>query len=294
MPPFQVTSTGETVYYSYHSSGEDNRVHIAWVGPQGLYYRLRFADGIWSKAFPIDPSGVGGMGSSANPDGSTDLLWLNIPDPLSDHRLIYQHILLPESGNSTISQGIDIPPNLHQPTLSLSYRLEVTGNAGEFQVDLNGTPILTSSSSTVGWEHHWIDVSSWAGQTVTVTLSTEGTFKGGHVTVLVDEVSLGEWLTPVISTISPSHLPDFANAVITISGENFLQGATVRLDESTTLATVWIDEHTLTAVIPLGVSLGWHDVWVLNPGGQAALVTGGLQLGTTVNLPVVRKPAATP
>jgi Tol biopolymer transport system component len=272
--------------------GQDNRTHILWSENQGIHYRIRFPDATWSSILHMNNSGYDAV-SSPNADGSADLLWTIWPMN-ADFYLTHQKVYLHENGVSTITQTIELPASLHKPTLSLSYKLAISGNAGSFTLDVNGTQMLNETSSSDDWTQHWIDMLPWAGQTVTMTLSTDGTFKGGYVTAVVDEVSIGEWLTPVITSINPSQLPDYSNTTITINGENFIQPATVRLNDSTVLATTWIDENTLNAIIPPGLPPDRYDVWVINPGGQEALVSAGLQLGSMIHLPVVRKPAATP
>ncbi len=51
----------------------------------------------------------------------------------------------------------------------------------------------------------------------------------------------------------------------------------------------WVSSTTLTATIPVTMPPGIHDLWVVNPGGQAGVWSGKLMVGKQVYLPIVQR-----
>lgn len=102
-----------------------------------------------------------------------------------------------------LAQTVTVPMTDTQPTLSWLYRLE------QGQVELiwrvSGTRgVLTrtlSLTSTIGWQHAWLDLSDLGGETVRVELAIQNS--PGALRLAVDEISLGA----VQSGNYPIHLP---------------------------------------------------------------------------------------
>ena len=74
-----------------------------------------------------------------------------------------------------------------------------------------------------------------------------------------------------------------------IHGANFQSTPTVRLNDVEAANVEWLDAETLRVFLPAGLHIGWYDVWVVNPGGQAAILQGGLRVGHTLFLPALNR-----
>ena len=78
---------------------------------------------------------------------------------------------MPSEINSKVSQTLTIPADQHLPTLSFffSTRTDYVGDTTpcELQVEINKTPVYSTIGTNI-WEHIWLDMSAWAGQTITI------------------------------------------------------------------------------------------------------------------------------
>jgi len=106
--------------------------------------------------------------------------------------------------------------------------------------------------------------------TITVTVTDSlGQTASASVTVLVG----GGLLPPVLTGISPATGLTTGGTFVTISGDNFLAGATVQFgSQAQAISVEERDNRTLTAVTPPGS--GTVDVTVTNPDNQAATLPG--------------------
>lgn len=100
------------------------------------------------------------------------------------------------------------------------------------------------------------------------------------------------WVTPAyaayVTTITPTSVVNDIDRSITVAGTGFDNSAVVLLD-GLALATTFLNDTTLTAVVPAGTSVGTHTISVSMTGGALA-TTATL----TVTAPVVVPPTATP
>jgi hypothetical protein len=200
----------------------------------------------------------------------------------------------PPAGASAISQTVALPPGLHRPTLSWLYRLRgvLPGHSGGFSVRVSQgvtTTEVFSTSESVDWTHAWVDLEPWAGETITLTLESTSVISEPYAQLTLDEVSIGSWLTPVPLAVNPGQVEVGASAAITITGENFLEGAQVRLDHVTLADSHWVNGETMTATVPVEMSAGIYRLWVVNPGGQEGLLPRAVQVGKVAFLPIVRR-----
>jgi hypothetical protein len=146
---------------------------------------------------------------------------------------------------------------------------------------------VLSTTLGLGWTLASIDMQRWAGQTVSVTLVLRHAAGAPTATALIDDVSLGSWLTPRIQQVIPQTVSNPAVAtIITVSGENFLSTPTVRLNTTALTNVQRVDEHTIRATVPAGLKPGLYTLWVANPAGQTA-VFPVFPIGRQVRLPVV-------
>ena len=112
-------------------------------------------------------------------------------------------------------------------------------------------------------------------------------YDGGEATVEIERVQIGktssdyDWVgsgltitvnppapPPVITSIDPAQGPTVGGTAVTITGENFQDGATVSFG-GVAAETTFIDVTSLTAVLPAG-AVGSVDVVVTNPDGSSA------------------------
>jgi hypothetical protein len=183
---------------------------------------------------------------------------------------------------------------VHRSTLSWVCRMRgvMPGHSGGFTVRVSQgmtTTEVFSTSQSVDWTHSWVDLEPWSGKTITLTLESRTAISEPYAQLTLDEVSIGSWLTPVPLVVTPPQVDVGESAAITITGDNFLEGAQVRLDHITVTDTYWIDAETLTATVPVEMTAGIYGLWVVNPGGQEGLLRGGFQVGEILFLPTVRR-----
>ena len=73
----------------------------------------------------------------------------------------------------------------------------------------------------------------------------------------------------------------------TSAGENFIELATVRLNQTPADDVQWVDKPTLKVTLQSELPPGLYDVWVINPGGQEGVLPRGLRVGRQVYLPAL-------
>ncbi len=90
------------------------------------------------------------------------------------------------------------------------------------------------------------------------------------------------WLTPLAESVNPAAFDPGVATPITVTGQNFLDGITVRLTRGeqtvSRLTLARLDAHTLTVDLP-ALGPGLYDLWVTNPGGQQSVKMGAIRVG---------------
>jgi hypothetical protein len=119
-----------------------------------------------------------------------------------------------------------------------------------------------------------------AGQTYTIYLKAVNSIGASTVSEPVTVTALGP--VPTATAVSPSEGSTIGGTTITITGTNFMAGATVLIGTGACTDVVVASSTSLTCVTPVG-SAGTFDVKVTNPDGQHATVTSGF---TFVTAPV--------
>lgn len=190
-----------------------------------------------------------------------------------------------------ISQTITIPPAMHAPTLAFDYIVSEAnpGSPSPLQViveDESGqTTVDVPLTTGPDWRHFWYDLSRWAGKQVTIRLVLTQRLGSPYSTVLLDNISLGSWETPVITKITPDYRfsPVFGPETVTFTGENLIS-PTVEID-SQPFTPQFLDENTFQIVLnPWEVTnRGEHQVRVINQSGVS-------WLGTLKNWPTLFMP----
>lgn len=260
-------------------------------GRMATYLRYRPRDGSWSAPVQIEEHEQGSWPQiEINNDNNDQIHLLHEGSTTANH---YHLGTLPSETLSFVSQHAVLPTIMNQPTLSFLYRLEGSGvsNPDRFAVavadDLTTTVVFSTAQTATVWRHQWLDLSQWAGQGITVTFTARAPRTAGSSVVNLDEVTLGSWLTPVPRAVFPNPVEPYASTTITITGENFLEGATIWIDGMRLADSGWVSTTQLTATVPGTLPLGSHLLEVQNPGGQAAALLGGLTVGRQTYLPIV-------
>lgn len=236
------------------------------------------------------------------------------PEVIGEYSGLFTHILSDAAGNlvigymqsmyepvvrdsmpgnrqvSTLSQALTIPSDMTKPTLSFDYRLAGTGYFSVTLVSTQTTTLFSTTTNVNNWTHAWVDVSPWAGNSVTVTFAVIVQAPAAELRLYLDDVSLGSWMTPVPQTIHPRVVEAHRVTPITILGENFFEGAQVYAG-NTLLSSSWISDTQMAVIVPSSLTMGLHPLRIVNPGGQTGFAPQSLQVGTTTYIPVLLKAA---
>ncbi len=280
--------------------GTDGRVYAAWVW-QTTYISTRLPNGQWTEREVL---GFGGSSGGSATEYAAVVTWGDIPhyvwnEEMDTSSTMYYRsaVDLPSSSVSSMGQWLTLPPSLHKPTLSFVYQFhgESPGATNELAVVLSAadvvseTTVFSTTTATADWQQAWVDVGLWADQSIAVSFTVTADVGFPPAQATIDEVSLGSWLTPVIHEVWPSQVEAWVITPITVTGENFVVTPTVRLNEMALDDTQWIDEQNLRVILPADLRPGVYNVWVTNPGGQEAVLTGGLRIGWQIYLPTLLK-----
>lgn len=118
---------------------------------------------------------------------------------------------------------------------------------------------------------------------------TDGATRADRRT-LFDYLPLGP--PPIVATIAPKSGATVGGSAVTITGTEFLGGATVRFGNVAAKVTIR-DDRTISAIAPAQAS-GTVDVVVANPDGQAATLAGAFTYGDVQAAPDTRAVTVTP
>jgi TolB protein len=227
-----------------------------------------------------------------DPDGRLHISWSD--SSTTDARILYQTTSkLATAGSAVLRQTVTIPATMHRPTLSFMYNLigATPANGSRFEVQLTRdttSSTIFSTDTRTPWKQAWVDLQPWAGQTVDLSFVLYQASDAPHAQVLVDDVSLGSWLTPVIKSVAPTRAD--AGTSITITGENFIATPKVYINTLALSNVRWLDEQTLQAILPPRVRPGAYTVTVVNPGNQKTALSNGIRIGWQVYAPGIMRP----
>ena len=91
---------------------------------------------------------------------------------------------------------------------------------------------------------------------------------------------------PTLTSVSPTSGPTAGGTTITLTGTNFVSGATVRVGGTAATNVTFVSATQLTARTPAGTA-GARDVQVTNPNGQSATRTGGFTYTAPATAPTL-------
>ena len=190
----------------------------------------------------------------------------------------------------TLNQMVQIPTDTHQPTLAFQSRLAGLLNGSESHVAVqlsNGASFskTITANSPSDWHSTWIDLEGLQGQSVTVTFSLIQAANEGLVHWDIDDVSLGSWRTPVITSATQN----LAEHSILITGTNFISLPRIYLGDVTLTNTVVLTNGQLRATVPATIQPGHYPLIVENPDGTRGALAASMAIGEAVYLPVLAR-----
>lgn len=143
---------------------------------------------------------------------------------------------------------------------------------------INSAEVILNGKQVVGprdFNRHILQISRPIKLLASNTLSVELHGKPGGVLVL-KIIGKRNTSPPQLIGITPVSGPTAGGTAISISGKNFLGGATVRLGGIVATSVTVLNSGNISAVTPSHAP-GIVDVSVTNPDGQSALLPGGYQ-----------------
>lgn len=255
----------------------------------GTYYRSKPLYGAWTDPVMLDSAAYGSQRMTIDQNSRIRILG-DGPGSYNGPYVYRETPLVATSGTAAIKQSLTVPTT--NPTLAFMYALRgiTAGNGSRLDVVVTGNGSSTTVQSITagaGWTLASVDLRQWAGQTVDVAIVVRQNEGAPPATALIDDVSVGSWQTPVITSVTPGSIPSPSTATeIIIRGENFLSASTVQLGATPLDDVQRIDDQTLRVRVPAGIKPGRYELWVINPGGQAAAYPQFL-IGKEVLLPLI-------
>ena len=182
---------------------ETGAVHVVWadslLNQAAIFYVHKPAGERWFPALNVtgEQSSPQEPALAVLPDGRPVLAYADSTP--GHYAVVVGRILnhLEVSGDSSLTQVITLTNSLYQPTLAFLYRLETQDILANdwFEVQIaNGlttTQVFSTAEPIADWTLAWLDLSSWASNSVTVTFNVHETANGLRTLVYLDEVSAG-------------------------------------------------------------------------------------------------------
>ncbi|MCI0576533.1 MAG: hypothetical protein L0332_06220 [Chloroflexi bacterium] len=199
--------SGNTGFFSYPVLALDQSgfPHVAWGGSiyaafyEDVSYTYMLSDGSWSAVQNLSNNSDNSYLPRIAIDysGSVHIAWLD--DSTGDGDLYYRGPAVTSvSGDSILTQVVTIPLTITSPSLSFLYQLggTLSNNGSQLVAEVDDgnttTSLLSLTGSTgTGWAHGRADLSSWSGQSVTLTFRLEQAANAPLAWAYLDEVSLG-------------------------------------------------------------------------------------------------------
>jgi Tol biopolymer transport system component len=188
-----------------------------------------------------------------------------------------------------LTQSVNLPANLHEPTLAFGYRTEGDPDAGQFDLLIDGTNVFSTTQITSAWTQFSLDLSPWAGQTIELAFQASRPDPNLLYNLFLDDISVGSWLTPVIERAEPPIVAPGQVTTVTLHGQNFITTPQVWIGEFQAANVARLDAQTLSFDLPAGLAQGLYRLRIVNPGGQTGVQVNGIQIGGWQALPLVKR-----
>lgn len=171
-------------------------------GRSDLYYTTYLPEGFWSipQNISAELSGINedeNIRLAVDNSGKIYITWDDLTSSDSPGLVYYTARDFAEtSGEVAVSQMVTIPVTMTQATLSFLYQLVGASSADtRFEVTVDDgsgvTTLFSTSQNSSDWEHNWVSLANWAGETVTISLMLHQTAGRPVPQLYVDEVTLG-------------------------------------------------------------------------------------------------------
>ena len=282
----------ETVYISSGSpfghlyADANGKIFLLIVEGSSLRYRQLSVDGIWSNVINLSTAmqATRDVEFQVHPSGLVHSTYeTQVSGRLSPY---YSRLVVSDAAEySSLSQHITLPAGIGLTRVIALYKFSggepQPGSKFVVTID-NGSvssEVFSTAAYTNNWVHYWVDLSPWAGQTVTISFDLQQAAGMPFAWALLDDVTVGAsrpdlWLYK--NAVSPAVIPG-QNAVFTLTYGN--QGgasvASVRITD--TLPA----ELTFVSASPAPVTTTPSLVWDL-PGLPASSGPFTIQLTTTL------------
>ena len=271
------------------AAGTAHLIYATGGGGKGTRFEYLVGGGDrWSRTRQNFGGQLLGRDMAVTPSGVVRLVWSVSAGQYAP--MWYVQSDLPSSEQEySIAQAVAVPSGAGQATLSYfasgldNSPLVVTVDDGSVISTLEG-----HARESTGWRHVWLDMSAWAGRTVTVRLTRLQAPGLPYSQIILDDATLGLWQTPVIESVWPLSVEVGAAAAITVHGQNFVCPPSVRAGDSALTDVACLESGTLQATVPAGMGPGTYALWVTNPAGQIGVTSAGLHVGRQTYLPLVR------
>ncbi len=179
----------------------NNKLHVLWLQYQDLnnwkiHYSAKNYGGQWSPSVDVYQN-----------DHDTETPQLLVDHSGIPHALWRAHVggysvlhagpdSLTAAGEATLSQVVQVPAAELAPTLSFLYifgAVSPTANSLEVLVDDGASPAVVFSSTTGAdtWTHRWVDLTPWAGRSVTLRFRLAEWVGNLPAWAYIDEVTIG-------------------------------------------------------------------------------------------------------
>ncbi len=140
--------------------------------------------------------------------------------------------------------------------------------------------------------YYWDAFSTQWQPLVSYTLNITNNQVSSSVDLFGIYILMGDLPGPSVSSVTPSLGDNQSMTAVVVKGNNFEDGAKVRLGMVVTLTVTYVDAETLLASIPAGLIPDTYDVTVINPNGQEGTLTYGFTVSGDVQkayLPIILK-----
>ncbi|MBA2405407.1 MAG: IPT/TIG domain-containing protein, partial [Bdellovibrionales bacterium] len=155
------------------------------------------------------------------------------------------------------------------PTIS-TFTPSVGPLTGGTPININGTGFLAGASVTVGGSV-CTSVSILSSTSLTCLVPAKS---AGSYTVVVTNLdglsatagtTYSYQITPIVNSVSPTSGVLAGGGTLTISGSNFVTGASVRIGATPCTSVNVVSSTSITCVLPLKTIGGYYSVAVINP-----------------------------
>jgi Tol biopolymer transport system component len=190
--PLTLSSINDPINPSLDSQGNIHLVYSNWItNTVGTYYRQWFPKTGWGTPIILNFSYTPSITVDQH-----DIVHLMGAYGLAQETSHQTSATSTTAGTSQLNQSVTIPSNMTHPTLAFMVR-----RFRDFPYDFSGLEVKVDNGNTVttvpvsvnqaAWSHAWVDMSPWAGETVTVTFQLNQQIGDPYVQLALDDISLG-------------------------------------------------------------------------------------------------------